>query len=197
MAAAATRDGIKGKLQVFLAGNGWRLSSVTNTKTDPQVAFLERFDKYISAFGLPSVSVWKASTVDNPKHVVALGALENALSGQAQELQKQTTGSKLPSGRAISIDGRMIDWWELIGSGGLTLSSPDDVLRCSIRTIQLQDQPEPSSTWRTHLSNAVPPDVANSPTEEAVRQRIVNEIENGRLGVGPLQVIIEDFWSRP
>jgi len=189
--------GVQGHIKVVLVGNGWRLSTLTDLHQDPHSAFCDRYQPLLHAMGCEDVSLWTAPISDgNTKHIVALGSRKNATSGQQKELENATISGKLPSGRTINVAGRKIDWWELVGPGGLVVEGPDGDIKAGISQIEKDYQPTPSKSWRTYLQNAFPQNHANVPTEEALLQKLVQSLSNGRFQVGPLQIILEHFWSR-
>jgi len=191
------KGGIEGHIKVFLVGNGWRLSTLTEQHQDPNSAFCDQYQGLLQAMGCKGVSLWTAPISDgNPKHIVALGSRKNATTGQRNELNQETVSGKLPSGRTMNVAGREVGWWELVGPGGVKIERPDGDIKAGISQIQKDYEPTPCDTWLPYLQNAIPQKPALTPTEESIRQDLVHSLSNGRFRIGPLQIILEKFWSR-
>jgi hypothetical protein len=190
---ALRKGDVKGQIKVFLVGNGWRLSTLTDQHQDPHLAFCARYQGLLSAMACANVSLWTNTISDgNPKHVVALGARKNAADGQRNELEREVVSGKLPCGRTMMVAGEEIGWWELVGPGGKRINRPDGDIKSGISQIGKCHEPTPAESWNHYLRSAIP---GILPAEESIRQDLAESLNNGRFRVGPLQIILEKFWS--
>ncbi len=193
------------RLQVVLAGNGWRLIESVSKETpslgERKVLFNFR-ESTFQSLDLRDFSAYSDQVEPSrTKHFVAIGALKNA-NKQGQELAEggATVGSKLPAGRTVRIrssDGTpgidvTIAWRELVGDGGRDLGYSAQALRGL--TIDVQAGPTLTGKWGHHFDNSLA--MLKEPPPERIQEWIRNCLEgtSQHLLKGPLQLIMEHWW---
>jgi hypothetical protein len=187
MAAAFVAKEPEKSLQFVLVGNGWRIAEYnTGVQQATHVARRE-LERSFSLFDIPTLRAYEGNLETDPKHLVAIGALQNAKPGGRNELEEAAHQSKMPGGRDIKVNrgSVLIPWNELVGSAIQTLSP-------GTRTADLEFErssgPEPAQGWRERLDHAMP-DLQHDPSDAVIRSRM-NIVGYG-LDKGPLQVMLE------
>ena len=86
------------RVDILLAGNGWRLRELARPDGDPRVGFGEYFEDRVAAFAKPGVRhmVRNLEGVEHTKHWVAVGALNVAIHSSRRELKETPFLAKLP-----------------------------------------------------------------------------------------------------
>jgi hypothetical protein len=187
MAAAFVAREPDRSVQFVLVGNGWRIAEYnTGVQQAPRMARRELEQSFL-LFDIPSLRPYQGNLETDPKHLVAIGALQNAKPGGRHELEEAAHQSKMPAGRNIKVNPGpvSIPWNELVGSAIQTLPP-------GTRTADLEFErgsgPEPAQGWRERLDYAMP-DLRHDPSDAVIRSRM--NIAGYGLNKGPLQVMLE------
>jgi hypothetical protein len=210
MVAAFRRQQPGKAIRVVLVGNGWHLADALSDRARQRGAprfFSELYRHFLEQLGEPDLELYQGDPLRNlpsSKHLVVRGALENTAEVQRQELPEEGNLSRLPAGRSLFFeppqrDPIRIGWEHILGedeSVALQGISRAD-LRPEHLRIDFGDMPPPAATWRPELLDAFQARDESGipyPDEPQLRRRIASSIERNRVGLGPLQVILEDRW---
>ena len=106
-------------VKVLLVGNGWRLRELSSASLSGSEAFRKYFSEMLEAMGRPEFVFedphrYRAAGIPSLKHWVALGALRNAGSERARELEGPNYAAKLPAGFRLSLMPMSLNgtrWW--------------------------------------------------------------------------------------
>lgn len=187
MAAAFTASAPDKSIQVVFVGNGWKIAEYqTGVQRAAQVARKE-LERCLSLFDIPALIPYPGRLEYSPKHLVAIGALQNAKPGGRNELEEEAHQSRLPAGRNIRIrlGAAMIQWSNLVGTAEQNLSP-------GLQTADLDFErdycPPAPAQWRERLDFALPA-LEKDPSTAVIRSRM-NVVGCG-LDKGPLQVMLE------
>jgi hypothetical protein len=187
MAAAFASSEPTKKVQFVLVGNGWRIAEYqTGTQRSSRVA-REELEGTFSLFEVSTLVPYRGRLEVSPKHLVAIGALQNAKPGGRHELDEAAHQSRMPAGRNINVNlsSISIPWNQLVGSAIQTLSPG---VKVADLEFDRNSGPEPPKQWSMKLNYAIP-DLQDNPADAVIRSRM-NVVGSG-LDKGPLQVILE------
>jgi hypothetical protein len=202
------------KVNLVLVGNGWNLISAFSSRRakdgDDRIV-RETYDHIVSLLGEPNVAIYRPQSHDDSeqlltnrysKHLVAVGALKNTRTPQRKELEREAEYGRLPAGRGVTFAQRHLTWSDLVGAGvAFDQMDAHDIHRDSIEFNLMTMAPLKNTSWRRRLLDSLgADDEAHIPYPDAAKLR-----EQTRLSVagdppkverGPLQLILEQFWSR-
>jgi hypothetical protein len=189
-------SGNPGRIELVLIGNGWRLQDLLAGNQDPARHLFEYTQLMLKAFEIPDVAVFSGplKQIHSSKHWVAIGALLAALGNDESELDKQDAyPSRLPSGRAATINAVPIAWNDLVGDGGIQTPQWLNAPHYDI-DVDLASAPSMTPQWQAQLDRAIPVD-KRYPRVSNLAESMKNTIKLGRLGRGPLELLLETHWK--
>jgi hypothetical protein len=174
------------KVELVLAGNGWRIAEFTAGVPRAQTVARDDLEQSFRLFEIQSFSVYGGLGIP-PKHLVALGALENAKPGGQFEIRSSVNQSQMPAGRDIRLTNaqRTIPWSELVGINMEKM--PPGTGPAHIEIVRTSG-PEAPQMWQQQLDYAMP-GFNTDPDDPYIRGKLA--VSGQRLEKGPLQVILE------
>jgi hypothetical protein len=201
-------------IHLVLVGNGWNLAAAFSRRRlqDGPVRVIEQtFDHLTKLIGEPNVRVYRAQMEDNgthgsstrfSKHLVAIGALKNTRAPQRHELTDPPAYEQLPAGRGLVVANRNLDWSDLVGAGiSFEEIDPKQLRDQRIEFNLVSMAPVKNAAWRQRLLDSLDatdethipyPDIAK--LREQTRLSIAGEPP--KIERGPLQLILEQYWSK-
>lgn len=208
---AAFRHQHPGKpIRVVLVGNGWHLADALSDRARQRGVrsfFSEFYRHFLQQLGELDLELYQGDPLHklpSSKHLLVRGALENTAAVQRQELPEEGNLSRLPAGRSLHFeppqrDPIRIGWEQVLGEDESVAFQ--GIARGDLRPehlrIDFHDMPPFSPTWRPELLDAFQARAESDipyPDEPQLRRRIAGSIDRNRIGLGPLQVILEDCW---
>jgi len=196
------------RVELVLAGNGWRLIEAVSAQT-PKQGPRKVFDQFYQTLGgkmtLPQFAV-RSNAVEPAlrKHYVVQGALQNAQDKHNELDDPNAPGSKLPAGRKMEFSFQAagqpvtvsIGWQQAVGDDPeCSLQwSTNDLMRESI-SIDLQSGPARSTRWEQHWDVTFGGDV-KPPEEQKMRNWLCQTLRQAQNHIlkGPLQLLMEYRW---
>lgn len=201
-------------VNLVFVGNGWNLAAAFSRRwvQDGYVRIVEEtYDHLTGLIGEPNVRVYRAQLQDKDtygsstrysKHLVAIGALKNTREPQRKELLSEPAYGRLPAGRAMKIADRDLAWSDLVGAAEPFTSHDGQHLRTQEMTFNLVAMaPLKNPSWRRRLLDSLGADDESRipyPDEAKLREQTRLSIsgEPPKVERGPLQLIIEQYWSK-
>lgn len=210
MVAAFRRQQPGRPIRVVLVGNGWHLADALSDRARQRGVrsfFPEFYRHFLQQLGELDLELYEGDPLPKlpgSKHLVVRGALENTAEVQRQELRDEGVLSRLPAGRSLLFEPPQhepvrIGWEHVLGedeAAALPGVARGDLNPQHLR-IDFHDLPPLTSSWRSELLDAF--EVRDEsgipyPDEPQLRRRIARSIDHNRIGLGPLQAILEDRW---
>lgn len=197
-------------IRVVLVGNGWHLVDAVSERARQlgvQRFYSEFYRHLLQQLSEPDLELYEGDPLPRlpgSKHLLVHGALENTVDAKSQELRNDASLSRLPAGRAMVFEPPQrapipIGWEHILGEDE-TVALPSiargDLDPGNLR-LDFHNLPPLSSSWRLELLDAfeVRDEAAIPyPDEPKLRRRIGRTIDRNRIGLGPLQAILEDRW---
>ena len=211
MLLAFKQDRSESVIRLVLVGNGWHLIDAFSPEIDqrgPQKVFEESYKDLVNRLSVSGVELYLSDPLPrlpSSKHLVVIGALQNAWDGQGErELNSADPSlSKLPSGRGMELgrsdNQKRFAWFEVLGDGiPLVGFSPSDLKVDSV--FYLDEAPPLEEQWRRHLLKLFScrsVGEIDHPEEMQLRAEIYRCIQGNpaKVGKGPLQIILEQSWT--
>jgi hypothetical protein len=193
-------SGDKDVVRFVLVGNGWHLVSALSPERRRKGDFKvwrEFYGDMVRSLSDEGVELFideelKVST----KHLAAIGALKNVFVSQQREHQGESEITRLPAGRSMRFGDLELPWSTLVGDV-IATDRPSEI-RAGALTVGRDPLPA-STNWASRLTQAFSvQSLATLPmqSQEKLRERIGRSLGMNppKIGIGPLQVIIEDDW---
>jgi hypothetical protein len=195
------------QIHLILVGNGWNL--VENYLSDGQTRvmdFMQYYDELLRQLGESHLSRYTDEMLlqlPSSKHLVALGAMKNAMEMKRQELTEPANQVMLAAGRSLEFRSprKKIRWFDLVGDRMMFEGTSRDEIVGGGLDFYLNDLPTLSDSWRAFLLNIF--EVSDEwsipyPSENHLRSQIYKAIQGNPPSVtrGPLQVILEEHWIK-
>jgi hypothetical protein len=187
MAAAFSRTHPDKQVQFVLVGNGWRVAEYNTGVPLSASAARKALEESFNLFGIASLHPYGGPLESDPKHLVAIGALQNAKPGGRNELEEASQQAKMPAGRDVKVSGGHValSWSDLVGPA--IQNMPPGAATSSLE-IDRHSGPEASPRWRDRIEHALP-NLNRDPSDAIIRSRM--NIVGFGLDKGPLQVMLE------
>ena len=187
MAAACAKSNPDKIVQFVLVGNGWRIAEYNTGVPQAEGVARKRLEESFGLFGLSSLRPYGGRFESASKHLVAIGALQNAKPGGRNELEEAAHQSKMPAGRDMKISRGpvSIPWSDLVGSAIQNIpagASAGDI------EFDRKSGPQPPPQWRDRIEHAMP-DLEHEPSDAVIRDHM--NIRGYGLEKGPLQIMLE------
>lgn len=212
MLLAFKQDRDESNIRLVLVGNGWHLIDAFSPEIEqrgPQRVFEESYRHLVDKLSVSGVELYMSDPLPrlpSSKHLVVMGALQNAWDGQGERELDSTEPSlsRLPAGRGMELgksDGnqKRFAWFEVLGDDvPLVGFSPSDLMSDSV--FYLNEMPPLEDPWRHNLLklfNCRNVEEIDHPTEMQIRAEIYRWIQGNpaKVGKGPLQIILEQSWT--
>ena len=179
-------------VRLVLAGNGWRIAEFTANTPLAQNAAKGELARTLQQFGISDFSIYEGEVNIAPKHLVAIGALENAGPTGQSEIPGAINEVRMPSGRDVRLTntGSEIKWSDLVGPAVADL--PLGTGAAHVEITRVSGPPAPSS-WQQRLDFSMPK-LSSDPTDEYISGEF--GFSGGRIQKGPLQIILEKWAEK-
>jgi hypothetical protein len=208
MVAAHRKQNPDQRIDLVLAGNGWHLVEAFSDRTKAdggERVFSDYFDELVKKLNDSNFTrTTPVSGLPTYKHLVAIGALQNASKKGGDELSSPSTViPQLPAGRGLifgdpNLNPPMrIEWSELVGGPvSVQVASAEALKQIDVR-IDLGNMSAMPNPWRGYVLSffgASTETEISMPQENNLREEIrdsISQADPPSLRRGPLQIILE------
>jgi hypothetical protein len=187
MVAAFNKENPEKQVQFILVGNGWRVAEFETGTPRAQLIARRSLEERFRLFEIQTLKRYESQLETASKHLVAIGALENARALGRHEIDENSQEIKMPAGRSIKVlrGDQRIEWHELVGTAIQNLQPGSTAADLDI---DRQSGPTVPAQWAQHINNALP-DLTSNPSTAAIRELL--RVVGNALDRSPLQAILE------